>query len=127
MVTGFKLRKELPWLNFCFIGFAILIILLKGINNLNILLFSIILFVIGSFRENIYVEPEGIVFKSNLLFIIPLTTKCPFHEATNISFETLEDGFTAIKYLKGNKLKRIRIQNKDVKQVKEWIKANKNL
>lgn len=121
MIQGFKLRKELKWLNYMFIGFSILIVLLKGVNNLNTLLFSIILFIIGSFKEDIYVEPNGIVFKANLLFIIPLKTKCPFNDATNISLEKLEDGFTAIKYLKGNKLKRIRIKNKDVKQIKEWI------
>ncbi|SHK21214.1 hypothetical protein [Paramaledivibacter caminithermalis] len=122
MITGYKLRKELKWLNITFIVFAVLIILLKGISNLNILLFSIILFIIGSFREYIYVEPSGIVFKSYLLFFIPLLTQCPFHEATNISFENLDNGFTVIKYLKGNKLKRILIEDKDVKQVKEWIK-----
>jgi len=121
MIQGFKLKKERRWLNISFIVFAILILVLKGINNLNTLLFSIILFIIGSFKENIYVDPEGIVFKSNLLFIIPLKTVCLFTEATNISFERLNDGFTVLKYLRGNKLKRIRIKDEDIKTVKEWI------
>lgn len=124
MIQGFKLRKDLKWLNYMFIGFSILIILLKGIDNLNTLLFSIILFIIGSFKEDIYIEPKGIIFKSKLLFIIPLKTECEFDEATNISFEKLEDGFTAVKYLKGNKLKRIRIRNEDVKQVRKWIEKS---
>lgn len=123
MIKGFKLKKEHQWLNVSFIVFSILIIALKGIDNLSTLLFSIILFVIGSFREDIYVDSKGIVFKSKLLFVIPLKTVCPFNEATGISFERLNDGFTALKYLKGNKLKRIRIKDEDAEKVNEWIES----
>lgn len=127
MLKAFKLKKDRKWLNIFFIGFAILLLVLKGMSNPNTFLFSIILFIIGSFREDIYVDPKGIVFRSCLLFIIPLKTICPFHEATNISFERLDDEFTILKYFKGNKLKRIRIKKEDIKSVKEWINISKKI
>lgn len=122
MIMGFKLRKEQKWLSFSFLGFAILLLILKGVDSPSTLLLIIILILIGSFKEDIYVEPEGIIFKSSILYVIPLKTIYLYSQATKISFERLNNGFTVFKYLKGNKLKRLRIKDQDVHQVKEWIK-----
>ncbi len=127
MLIALGLRNERKWLNLTVLILGVLLLLFQGMNNYRLAIVGILMIIIGSKKENIYVDSKGIVFNLKLLFFISIKTLCLFEEADKLAFEKIDDEFTLVKYLCGNKMKRIRVKNEDSNKIIKWAKiANPN-
>lgn len=120
MIQAFPLRERGRWTSYLLVLLGLLLLSTRGLSDSGTVIGAIVFLTAGSWRERIFVDEQGILYDARLLFVIPMKTRCLFREADRLDLVPLKDGRIRLEWLKGRKLKRILVEEKDEQTVRRY-------
>lgn len=121
MIQVHPLKKRSNWPSHFLLFLGIYMILTQNLSESRYAIGSVVFLTIGSWREKISIDAQGLLYESRLLLVFRMKTRCLFAEADRLELKPFSADHSMLEWLQGRKLKRVLIAKKDVPAIKSFL------
>ncbi len=123
MIRAYPLKKSRKWQSLFLLFLGLYILFTKDLSDSRYLIGAAVFLSLGTWREKISVDKDGILYQSQLLLVFKMNTLCLFTDADKLEILPFNEEYFLLQHLKGRKLKRVLIESKDTSSVRSFIEC----
>ncbi len=121
MIRAYPLKKSRKWQSLFLLFLGLYIVFTSDLTDSRYLIGAAVFLTIGTWQEKIFIDKDGILYKSRLLLVFKMNTVCSFSDADKLELVPFNDEYFMLQHLKGRKLKRVLVESKNKDCVKVFI------